>query len=61
VELWEEEKGMELILPLKNLIQDSEGNEENGYPVLDSNRTKINNTEDPMMPTRTTSKKKSCK
>jgi hypothetical protein len=25
-----------------NLIQDSEGNEENRYPVLDSNKTKIN-------------------
>jgi hypothetical protein len=23
--------------PKNNLIQDSEGNEENGYPVLDSN------------------------
>jgi predicted house-cleaning noncanonical NTP pyrophosphatase (MazG superfamily) len=26
----------------KNLIQDSEGNEENRYPVPDSNKTKIN-------------------
>jgi hypothetical protein len=23
-----------------NLIQDSQGNEENGYPVLDSNKTR---------------------
>jgi hypothetical protein len=30
-----------------NLIQDSEGNEENGYPGLDSNKTKINDTKDP--------------
>jgi Zn-finger protein len=30
-----------------NLIQDSEGNEENGYLVLDSNKTKINNTKEP--------------
>jgi hypothetical protein len=30
-----------------NLIQDSEGNEENGYPVPDSNKTKINNTKEP--------------
>jgi hypothetical protein len=39
--------------PLKNnLIQDSEGNEENGYPVLDSNQTKINDAKNPV-PTRT--------
>jgi molecular chaperone DnaK (HSP70) len=30
-----------------NLIQDSEGNEENGYPVPDPNKTKINNTNEP--------------
>jgi hypothetical protein len=34
---------METILPPKNnLIQDSEGNEENRYTVPDSNKTKIN-------------------
>jgi hypothetical protein len=33
--------------PKSNLIQDSEGNEENGYAVLDSNKTKINNTKEP--------------
>jgi hypothetical protein len=34
--------------PLKNnLIQDSEGNEENGYPVLGFNKTKINDTKEP--------------
>jgi hypothetical protein len=34
--------------PSKNkLIQDSEGNEENGYPVPDSNKTKINNAKEP--------------
>jgi hypothetical protein len=33
--------------PKNNLIQDSEGNEENGYPVLDSNKTKINDTKEP--------------
>jgi hypothetical protein len=28
--------------PMKNkLVQDSEGNEENGYPVPDPNKTKI--------------------
>jgi hypothetical protein len=31
-------------LPKNNLIQDSEQNEENAYPVLDSNKTKINDT-----------------
>jgi hypothetical protein len=30
-----------------NLIQDSEGNEENKYPVVDSNKTKINDTKEP--------------
>jgi hypothetical protein len=34
-------------LPKSNLIQDSEGNEENGYPDPDSNKTKINNTKEP--------------
>jgi hypothetical protein len=33
--------------PQNNLIQDSEGNEENGYPVLDSNTKKINDTREP--------------
>jgi hypothetical protein len=51
---------METILPPKNnLIQDSEGNEENGYPVPDSNKTKM-----PRNPTklkRTNWKKKTCK
>jgi hypothetical protein len=48
VEQWEEEKWMETTLPPKNnLIQDSEGNEENGYPVPDSNKTKINDTKEP--------------
>jgi hypothetical protein len=48
VEWWEEKKGMETILPPQNnLIQDSEGNEGNWYPVLDSNKTKVNNTEEP--------------
>jgi hypothetical protein len=30
--------------PKNNLMQDSEGNEENRYPVLDSNKTKINDS-----------------
>jgi hypothetical protein len=30
-----------------NLIQDSEGNEENGYPVPDPNKTKINDIKEP--------------
>jgi hypothetical protein len=33
--------------PKNNLIQDSEGNEENGYPVQDSNKTKINDSKEP--------------
>jgi hypothetical protein len=33
--------------PKNNLTQDSEGNEENGCPVLDSNKTKINNAKQP--------------
>jgi hypothetical protein len=34
-------------LPQKNLIQDSQGNEENRYPVSDSNKTKVNDTKEP--------------
>jgi uncharacterized protein YdeI (BOF family) len=34
--------------PTKNkLVQDSEGNKENGYPVPDSNKTKINYSKEP--------------
>jgi hypothetical protein len=47
VEIWEDKKGMETILPPKNkLVQDSEGNEENRYPDPDSNKTKINYTKE---------------
>jgi hypothetical protein len=38
--------------PQNNLIQDSEGNEEDGYPVPDSNKTKISDAKEPMMPTK---------
>jgi hypothetical protein len=31
-----------------NVVQDSEGNEENGYPDPDSNKTKINYTKKPI-------------
>jgi hypothetical protein len=44
-----------------NLIHDSEENEGNGYPVPDSNKTKINDARNPMMSTRTALKKISCK
>jgi hypothetical protein len=45
-----------------NLMQDSEGNEENGYPVWDSNKTNISDAKEPNhIPTRTISKKKSYK
>jgi hypothetical protein len=30
-----------------NSIQDSEGNEKNGYPVPDPNKTMINNNKEP--------------
>jgi hypothetical protein len=33
--------------PKNNLIQDSEGNEENWYQVQDSNKTKINDAKKP--------------
>jgi hypothetical protein len=48
VKRWEDEKGMETILPQKNkLIQDLEGSEENRYPFPDSNKTKFNYTKEP--------------
>jgi hypothetical protein len=33
--------------PQNKLVQDSEGNEENGYPVPDPNKTKINYSKEP--------------
>jgi hypothetical protein len=33
--------------PKNKLIQDSEGNDEHGYPVPDSNKTKINYAKEP--------------
>jgi hypothetical protein len=49
---------METILPLKNkLIQNSEGSEENGYPVPDSNKTKINYAKDSNKAHKNTQKK----
>jgi hypothetical protein len=48
VEQREDEKGIETTLPPQNnLIQDSEGNEENKQPDPDSNKTKINYTKEP--------------
>jgi hypothetical protein len=39
--MWEEEKGMEIILPPQNkAVQDLELNEENGYPYPESNKTR---------------------
>jgi hypothetical protein len=47
VEQWEDEIGMETIFPPQNnLIQDSEGNEENRYAVPDSNKTEINDAKE---------------
>jgi hypothetical protein len=47
--------------PKNHLIQDSEGNEENRYPVLDFNKTKINDTKEPRNAHKNTLKKESCK
>jgi hypothetical protein len=41
--------------------QDSEGNEENRYPVPDSNKTKINDPKEHNNTNKTLSKKKFCK
>jgi hypothetical protein len=38
---------METILPPKKLVHKPEGNEENGYPDSDSNKSKINYTKEP--------------
>jgi hypothetical protein len=43
-----------------NLIQDSEGNEENRYPVTDANKTKISDTKEPTFVHKISSKKKFC-
>jgi hypothetical protein len=43
---------METIHLKKNSIQDSVGNEENRYPVPDLNKTMINVTKEPSIPTK---------
>jgi hypothetical protein len=48
-------------LQKNNLMENSEGNEENLYPVPDPNKTMINNTKEPSNTHKTPSKKKSCK
>jgi hypothetical protein len=59
VERWEDKKGMETILPPKNkLVQDSEGNEEKGYPVPDSKKTKIDYPKEPNKDQKNTLKEK---
>jgi hypothetical protein len=45
----------------KTLIHDSEGNEECGYPALNSNKIKINDTKEPNDVHKNTLKKKFCK
>jgi hypothetical protein len=35
-----------ILLKKNNLIQDSEGNEENGFPIPDPSKTKINDTKE---------------
>jgi hypothetical protein len=44
VEQWEDENHSP---PKNKLVQDSEGNEENGYSVPDYNKTKINYPKEP--------------
>jgi hypothetical protein len=39
--------------PNNKLVQELEGNEENGYQYSDYNKTQITYTKDPMKPTRT--------
>jgi hypothetical protein len=58
VERWEEEVEI-ILLKKKKLIQDSEGNEENGYLVPDPNKTRHMTLRNPVMPIKTSSKKKS--
>jgi hypothetical protein len=58
VEIREDKKGMETILPPKNkLVQDSEGNEENRYPNPYFNKTKTNYPKNPRKPTRTSERR----
>jgi hypothetical protein len=40
-----------------NLIQESEGNEENGYPVPNSNKIMINDIRNPMTPRKHTQRR----
>jgi hypothetical protein len=40
-------RGRNHFSPKNNLMQDSEGNGEKGYPVPSSNKTKINDTKEP--------------
>jgi cell division ATPase FtsA len=45
--MWRRRRNGNHFLKKKNLIQDSEENEENGYPAPDPNKTKINDTKEP--------------
>jgi hypothetical protein len=47
--------------PKNKLLQDSEGNEENGYPDPNSNKTKINYNKELSEAHKNTLKKKACK
>jgi hypothetical protein len=53
-------KGWKPFCPPNKLVQDSEGNEENGHPDSDSNKTKINYTNEPKKAHKNTLKEKSC-
>jgi hypothetical protein len=53
---------METMLPQKNKLgQESEGNEEKGYPVTDSNESNIDYTKKPNKASKNTLKEESCK
>jgi hypothetical protein len=47
LERWGEERKETILLKKKNSTEDLVGNEENGYPVLDPNKTMINITNEP--------------
>jgi hypothetical protein len=57
----EKKKGRKLHSSKHNSIEDLVGNEENAYPVLDSNKTMINITKTPSDAHRQSLKEESCK
>jgi hypothetical protein len=45
--------GNHSLLPKNKIVEDSEGNEKNGYPVPDLNKTNIDYPKEPKKSTRT--------